>query len=235
MVAFVRTTSLSALAFAALFSAGCGGAKPIPADALTAVVSLDRIDCADCGDQIVADLRERPGIYAATFDKQKAEVRVVASRSFDVLTAVKQLAAHEGFEAILGAGQGRYLEGAKFPPTADFKLITTGGAEVPDLATIPVKGKITVIDFSATWCRPCREIDAHMVKVLGARSDVAYRKLEIGDWDTPLAQRYLKGIPQLPYVIVYDAAGARVKELVGVDLAGLDAAIAARGASAPQP
>ncbi len=227
--------ALSALTLAALFSAACSGARAIPADAQTTVVSLDRIDCADCGNQIVADLRERPGIYAASFDKQKAEIMVVASRTFDVLTAVKQLAAHEGFEAILGAGQGHYLDGPAFPPGADFKVITRGGAEVPEIATIPVKGKFTVIDFSATWCRPCREIDEHMAKVLGTRSDIAYRKLEIGDWDTPLAQRYLKGIPQLPYVIVYDAAGARVKELVGVDLAALDAALAVRTTSAPQP
>jgi thiol-disulfide isomerase/thioredoxin len=224
--------ALSTLALAALLTAGCGGAPPIPSDAQTAVISLDRIDCADCGAQIVADLRERPGIYAAAFDKQKAEVTVVASRSFDVFTTVKQLAAHEGFEAILGAGKGHYLDGPAFPPGADFKVITRGGAEVPELSTVPVKGKITVVDFSATWCRPCRAIDEHMAKVLVTRSDVAYRKLEIGDWDTPLAQRYLKGVPQLPYVLVYDAAGARVKEIVGVDLAGLDAAI---GKGAPQP
>lgn len=227
--------AFTTLALTMLALAACSGAKPIPSDAQTAVVSLTRIDCADCGDQIVADLRERPGIYGATFDKQKAEVRVVASPTFDVLTVVKQLAAHQGFEAILGAGQGRYLEGPAFPPGADFKVITTGGAEVPEIATIPVKGKITVIDFSATWCRPCRDIDKHMAKVLVTRSDIAYRKLEIGDWDTPLAQRYLKGIPQLPYVLVYDAAGTRVKELVGVDLAALDAALVARVPSSPQP
>ena len=227
--------TLTTLAFTMLALAACSGVKAIPSDAQTAVVSLTRIDCAVCGDQIVADLRERPGIYGATFDKKKAEVTVVASPSFDVLTAVKQLAAHEGFEAILGEGKGRYIEGPAFPPGADFKVVTTGGAEVPEIATIAVKGKITVIDFSATWCRPCRDIDEHMAKLLVTRTDIAYRKLEIGDWDTPLAQRYLKGIPQLPYVLVYDAAGARVKELVGVDLAALDAALVARGPVAPQP
>jgi thiol-disulfide isomerase/thioredoxin len=222
-------------AFAMLALCACGGSRAIPADARTAVVSLDRIDCADCGDQIVSDLRERPGIYAATFDKQKAEVRVVASRSFDVLTAVKQLAAHEGFEAILGAGQGHYLDGPAFPPGADFKLIAHAESEVPDVATLPVKGKITVVDFSATWCRPCREIDKHMAQVLATRTDIAYRKLEIGDWDTPIAQRYLKGVPQLPYLIIYDPSGARVKEIVGVDLAGLDAALAVSAASPTHP
>lgn len=225
-------TKLSPLTFAALLAAaGCSGATAIPADARTEVVSLDRIDCADCGDQIVADLRERPGIYAASFDKQTAEIRVVASPSFDVLTTVKQLAAHEGFQAILGAGKGHYLDGPAFPPTADFKVIAHAESEVPDISTLPVKGKITVVDFSATWCRPCRTIDEHMAKVLGARTDIAYRKLEIGDWDTPLAQRYLKGIPQLPYLIIYDPQGARVKDIVGVDLASLDATLG----SGPSP
>jgi len=44
-------------------------------------ISLEKVDCADCGDEIVADLRARPGVYDAQFDKKKAEVQVVASPS----------------------------------------------------------------------------------------------------------------------------------------------------------
>ena len=64
-----------------------------------------------------------------------------------------------------------------------------------------------------------------MVKLLDEHSDVAYRRLDVGDWDTPLAQRYLKNVPKLPYVIVYDAQGGKVDEVVGLDLAKLDATI----------
>ena len=179
------------------------------------VVSLQRIDCSDCGDEMVTDLRARPGVYSAAFDKQRAEVSVVASPSFDVLTTVRQLAARQGFEAMLGAGQGQYLERPKFPEGADVKSVSNGGVDVPDLAPMLVKGKVTVFDFTATWCRPCRQIDEHMVGVLGARTDVAYRRLEIGDWDTPLAKHYLKAVPQLPYIIVFDAAGAKVTAFSG--------------------
>jgi hypothetical protein len=96
----------SALAILALTAAlaACSGARPVPADARTTVVSLTKIDCSGCGDQIVADLRERPGIYDAELDRRKAEVRVLASPTFDVLTAVREGAARKEFDALLGAG-----------------------------------------------------------------------------------------------------------------------------------
>lgn len=216
------------LALLALVAA-CGGAQ-VPADARTTVVSLQKIDCAECGVEIIEDLRKRPGVYTAVFDKRRAEITVTASPSFDVFTAVKTLAANEGFEAMLGAGQGKYIEGAKFPEGADVQTVVRDGEDVPDLAPVLAKGKVTVVDFSALWCMPCRDVDKHMAKMLETRKDVAYRRLEIGDWDTPLAQRYLKNAGQLPYVIVYGASGAKVKEIAGLDLPALDAAITAGSA-----
>jgi thiol-disulfide isomerase/thioredoxin len=226
---FFMAFAFRVLACAAALSlalVSCGAPEPIPADAVRTVVSLDKIDCADCGDQMVADLRERPGVYAASFDKRKAEITVVASRSFDVFTAVKQLASVEGFVAVMGAGKGRYLDWSTFPPGADVLTVAKSGEDVPDLKPHLAEGKVTVVDFSAIWCEPCRKLDEHMAKLLVDRQDVAYRKLDIGDWDTPLAKRYLKSVPALPYVIVFGANGVRVGEVAGLDLARVDAAIA---------
>ncbi|MGK4007438.1 thioredoxin family protein [Sorangium sp. So ce1036] len=216
----------SALALTSVLClAACGGARPAPEGARTTVVSLRKIDCEACGAELVADLRERPGVYAASFDRRRAEIVVTASPSFDVTGTVKQLAADEGFEAVIGAGKGHYAGWATFPEGADARTIAEGGADIPDLGVHVVKGKVTVIDFSARWCLPCRKLDAHMAGVLGAQGDVAYRRLDIGDWDTPLARRYLTQVPRLPYVIVYGTSGAQVDAIAGLSTEALDAAI----------
>src|SRR6266550_2484713 len=101
-------TPLRAMFLASCLSAlelSCSGAQPTPRDAKTTVVSLVQVDCSDCGEKIVADLRSRPGVYAASYHKRRAELAVTASPSFDVFTVVKSLAANEGFDALLGAGQ----------------------------------------------------------------------------------------------------------------------------------
>src|SRR5690606_34525750 len=90
----------------ALALAACG-AQPLPG-ARTTVISLQKIDCAECGHEIVSDLRQRPGVYDASFDRRRAEISVTASSAFDVYGTVKQLAANEGYEALLGGGKGLY-------------------------------------------------------------------------------------------------------------------------------
>src|SRR5262245_33929511 len=114
-----------------LFAGACGGAQKAPADAQTTVVSLEKIDCADCGEQMVADLRSRPGVYEASFDKRRAEISVLASPSFDVFTTVKKLAANEGFQAILGAGKGAYADWGQFPEGADVQIVARDGQDLP--------------------------------------------------------------------------------------------------------
>jgi len=223
MKTLLSLISLFALLFAAM---ACSGARGVPPDARITVVSLQRIDCADCGERIVADLRARPGVYAAKFDRRRAQIEVLASPSFDVLTTAKSLAAVEGYVAMLGEGQGQYLEGPVFPAGADVRTVAQDGADVVDLASLVVPDKVTVIGFSALWCQPCRAVEEHIATLFASRSDVAYRRLLIGDWDTPLAQHYLRDVSQLPYVIVYDRGGQRVAAVVGKDIPALDAAIA---------
>jgi thiol-disulfide isomerase/thioredoxin len=112
------------------------------------------------------------------------------------------------------------------PPGADLVELSKQGEDVPSLDAHAVKGKVTLFDFYAIWCAPCRKIDAHVFPMLGRRNDLAVRKLNMVSWETPLAERYLKGIPSLPYLVVYGKDGKRLRAISGLDLGALDRAIA---------
>ncbi len=164
-------------------------------------------------------------VYDASFDKKRVVLKLVVDRS---LTDAQLVAAAKraGIDARPGDAGGSWVKDAEAPPDADTKIVVADGSDFPDLQQALAPSKVTIVDFYADWCGPCRKVDDHVKKLLVGRKDLAYRRMNIVDWDTPLAERYLKGIPELPYVLVYDGKGARVDAIPGADLGRLDAAIA---------
>ena len=61
--------------------------------------------------------------------------------------------------------------------------------------------------------------------MLRTRTDIAIRKINIGSWDSPVAERWLGSVPELPHLIVFDRSGKRVAAISGAQLAELDQAI----------
>ena len=53
----------------------------------------------------------------------------------------------------------------------------------------------------AEWCGPCRLVDARLREILGQRTDVAVRRLNVVSFNTPLAGD-APNFQALPYLIV---------------------------------
>ena len=118
----------------------------------------------------------------------------------------------------------------KAPPKgADIAEIASEGADLPSLEPHRVKGKVTVFDFYAAWCPPCRKVDEHLYPLLASRNDVAIRKINVASWDTPIAERWLESVPELPYLVIYDKSGRKVSAIAGAKLSDIDRAIAEAG------
>lgn len=213
----IALLAVVACAHAAPTRAPVGGTKET-------VISLREIDCQSCGQAVTRLLEAREGVVDARFDQGRVEVSVTydpARTSPEKLIAAVRGA---GYRAESGAGRGAYATDVRFSEDADVKWISSAGEDV-DIDAQRAEGKVTVIDFYATWCGPCREVDREMVTILENDPGVALRKVNVVEWESPVAKRYLTNVPNLPYVIVYARSGARVRVITGLDLPALRSAI----------
>ena len=72
-----------------------------------------------------------------------------------------------------------------------------------------VPGQVTVVDFYADWCKPCKMIAPYLDK-LAEDPAVSVRKVDIVNWKSPVAQQWeLRSIPNMR---VYDRQGNQVGE-----------------------
>ena len=99
---------------------------------------------------------------------------------------------------------------ARPPSDLSVRAVTTvsnGGKRI-DLKTLMPPGKVTIIDFYADWCGPCREISPSLEALANKDPMVVLRRVDIVNWDTAVvAQHRVFSIPDLR---VYSPDGALV-------------------------
>ena len=94
-----------------------------------------------------------------------------------------------------------------------FQLANASGELVP-VETVLVPGKITVVDFYADWCAPCKVLDKKLQSEIHDEPRIAVRKIDVGKAEgETVTARY--GIKNLPHVRIYGIDGALLHDLVG--------------------
>lgn len=99
--------------------------------------------------------------------------------------------------------------------------LDTSGADIADLGAngaavdlVPVPGKITIFDFWAPWCEPCKTLEPALVELARANPQgVAIRRIDVVDWETPVVAQHLtpRGF-DLPHIKIYSATGELIYE-----------------------
>jgi len=93
--------------------------------------------------------------------------------------------------------------------------VISHGAQV-DINKHLALGSVTVVDFYADWCGPCRELSSSLEEMVRTDPEIALRKIDIVNWKTAVARQF--NVHSIPQANVYDRAGSLIGTVVGADI-----------------
>ena len=91
--------------------------------------------------------------------------------------------------------------------------VITKGAQI-DLAKHLVPGCVTMVDFYADWCGPCKQLSPTLEQLAKTDPEIALRKIDIINWESPVAKQY--EVHSIPRVEIYNRTGKLVGTVRGV-------------------
>ena len=146
-------------------------------------------------------LRTKSGISKIYFVELPKEVQERFHYNAAIASAYS---AHEAVNRATTAVAGR----------GEAVAVISHGAQV-DINQHLALGNVTVVDFYADWCGPCKRLSPSLEQMMRTDPEIALRKIDIVNWNTAMARQF--NVHSIPQVNVYDRSGRLVGTVVGVD------------------
>lgn len=174
------------------------------------------IDCEECAPPVLKALRATPGVVRAELDWKAGRATLETGAGFEQ-ERLRQAIGAIGYEAVFDGEKRRDLEPLPEEIRKTLDIASVDAGRRIDEKTLPVAGKVTVLDYWAQWCSPCHLLDARLQHLVRANPKVAVRRVDVGKWNNVAARQATREFraEALPYVRVYDASGKLAGEVTG--------------------
>ena len=173
---------------------------------ITHTFTIEGMTCDNCANTAAQALSQIKGVHVAKVDFESKTATVVAGESV-TREDLKQKIKEKNFEAL--------FDGESLPPPLTLAerenlniRVIEGGGKIK-IEKYLVKGKITIFDFYADWCGPCRVFSPKVERLLLSHSNIILVKADIVDWKSALSKQLTQKyqFPSLPFVLVFNDKG----------------------------
>jgi thiol-disulfide isomerase/thioredoxin len=108
-----------------------------------------------------------------------------------------------------------FVEAAEFVADRGQSIEVISHGQQIDISKHLALGNVTIVDFYADWCGPCKMVEPTIKQLAQSDSEIAVRKIDIVNWGSPVAGQY--HVSTLPRVEVYGRKGQLVGTVRGAD------------------
>src|SRR5438045_7280924 len=88
--------------------------------------------------------------------------------------------------------------------------VISHGTQV-DIAKHLALGNVTVVDFYADWCGPCKRLSPNLEQMARTDPEVALRKVDIVNWKTPIVRQFnIHSVRRLTFTVAAAVSSAQL-------------------------
>jgi thiol-disulfide isomerase/thioredoxin len=109
-----------------------------------------------------------------------------------------------------------FVERAAFVADRGQQIEVVGHGAQVDLTKHLALGNVTIVDFYADWCGPCKKIRPALEQMARTDPEIALREVDIVDWKTAVVKQF--DLHSIPQINVYNRGGQLVGKVIGEDV-----------------
>ncbi len=176
---------------------------------------IQGMTCQSCVNTAIRILKQIDGVDSVSVDLNSKQAIVIAYSKMTEKDLKTALDTKTNFEALFAGETLPQPLTEKEKEGLDIKTIK-GGNKIKFINHL-AQGKITIFDFYADWCSPCKVFSPKVERLLLEQNMLALRKVDVVDWKSNLAKQLTKKykLPFLPFTLIFDDKGNLLGKVEG--------------------